>query len=47
MQVTLRRDAMIMCRYSSLPSTSEDEEVCLPSSNPLTGATLAVAIDGT
>jgi hypothetical protein len=50
MQVTLRRDSMIMCRYSSSPSTSEvrgRSGLCLPSSNPLTGATLTVAINGT
>jgi len=45
MKVTLRRDAMIMCRHSSLPHTSEDEVACPPSGNPLTGAMLAGAIN--
>ena len=45
MKVALRRDAMIMCRHSSFPYTSEDEVVCPPSGNPLSGATLPGAIN--
>jgi hypothetical protein len=51
MQVALRRDAMIMCRYSSSPSTvlyiRGPSGLCHPSSTPLTGATLIIAINGT